>query len=125
MKYLLDTNVFVWWMQKNKRLPRKVEKIINDPQNTIILSVASVWEIIIKTRLKKSNISKDLIKDIDKTSFTLISIEISHVLLLEILPIFHKDPFDRILVAQSKAEQAVLITSDKQIWKYDVEVLRV
>ncbi len=118
MRYLLDTHVFIWWMEKNKRLPDKLMNLINDPQNEVYLSVVNVWEIVIKNAKGKLKSPKDIKGGIQKSSFVLLPIDINHVLEVEKLPDIHKDPFDRILIAQAKVENLTLITSDEKIWKY-------
>ena len=124
MRYLLDTNIFIWWMEGNSRLSKDIFNLLNNPQNQIFLSVASVWEIVIKKSKNKLKTPKDVEGGIKISGFTLINIEISHVLGIEKLPMYHNDPFDRIIISQAKTEDLTLITTDKKIWKYDFPLLK-
>lgn len=125
MRYLLDTHIFIWWMEKNRRLPKDIFNLLNNPQNQIFLSVASVWEIVIKKAKKKLKTPKDVEGGIKASGFIAINIEISHVLGVEKLPMYHDDPFDRILISQARVENLTFITSDTKIWKYDLPLLKV
>lgn len=122
--FLLDTHAFIWVMEGGKRLPETVRKIISDPVNEIFVSAATFWEIIIKKRSNKIRVSFNLETSARKAGFELIPIEISHVLYLEKLPLYHKDPFDRILISQAKIENLILITADKKIWRYKLNILK-
>jgi len=122
--FLLDTQVFIWWMEKNPRLSNELFKLLNDPQDQIFLSVASVWEMVIKKGKKKLKSPKDIEGGVKASGFSTLHIEILHVLGVEKLPSYHKDPFDRILIAQAKIENLTLITSDQKIWKYNIDILK-
>lgn len=124
MRYLLDTHVFIWAMEKKKRLPESIKNEITNPDNIIFISVATVWEIIIKSAKKKLKTPKDIKGDIAASNFQLLSIEVEHVLGIKELPGIHKDPFDRILISQAKIENLTLITSDEKIWKYKTPLIR-
>jgi PIN domain nuclease of toxin-antitoxin system len=127
MKALLDTNAFLWWLGKKDRLTAQAYEIIQDLENEIFLSVACVWEIMIKTRSGKLILpdSPELYipSRIAHYGFQLLPIEMKHVLQLRVLAEHHRDPFDRILVAQSQVEQLPIITSDPIIPKYSVQVI--
>jgi len=122
--FLLDTQIFIWWMEKGSRLSNGLFKLLNDPQNRIFLSVASVWEMVIKKGKKKLRTPKDIEGGVKASGFSTLPIEILHVLGVEKLPSYHKDPFDRILIAQAKIEILTLITSDQKIWKYNIDILK-
>lgn len=111
-------------MENSKRLSDDIKREITDPKNKIFVSVATVWEIVIKRNLKKIKLSFDIETSITNASLEVIPIEISHVLKVQKLPPHHNDPFDRILVAQSKVENLTLISHDQKIWKYDIDVLK-
>lgn len=111
-------------MERNSRLSKNIFNLLNDPQNKIFLSIASVWEIVIKKAKKKLKTPKDIEGGMKASGFIPINIEMLHVLDLEKLPMYHNDPFDRILIAQSQAENLTLITCDKKIWKYDISLLK-
>lgn len=121
---MLDTQVFIWWMESNKRLPRNINLLINDPQNTISISVASAWEMVIKRQKGKLRVPKDIEGGIKAGGFSLLPIELEHVLRIEKLPLFHKDPFDRILISQAQIEYLTLISNDRKIWRYKIDVLK-
>lgn len=124
MRYLIDTHIFILWMEKNKRLSKNIFNLLNNPQNQIFLSVVSVWEIIIKKEKKKLKTPKDVEGGIKASGFIAVKIDLRHVLEVEELPMYHKDPFDRILISQARVENLTLITADKKIWKYDLSLLK-
>lgn len=119
-RYLIDTQIFIWLMESNKRLASKHVALLKNPKINIYISIASVWEMVIKQSLGRLKIPVDLEGDIQKTGFRVLPIEIPHVLGLKNLPNFHKDPFDRMIIAQAKKERLILITSDEEIAKYKV-----
>ena len=127
MKALLDTNAFLWWVGKKDRLTTQAYAIIQDPENEIFLSVASAWEIIIKARSGKlilpDSPERYIPSRVAYYGFRLLPIEARHVLQLWTLAEHHRDPFDRILVAQSQVELLPIITSDQTIPKYPVQVI--
>lgn len=118
MKYLLDTHIFIWWSENNPILDKEIKAIISNPKNSLYLSVVSAWEIAIKTSLKKISLKTALPKMISKSRFEVLPISLEHIMVLQKLPLIHKDPFDRLLVAQSKSEKLKLLTRDPQISKY-------
>ena len=127
MKYLLDTHAFLWFVTADKRLSRKAESIIKDHNSEIYFSAASAWEMSIKIRLGRLTIEEGLepfiIKQLAENHFHALSISIIHSLYTSKLPEIHKDPFDRMIIAQSQAEDMRLITRDKNIKKYKVPVV--
>ncbi len=126
MKYLLDTHAFIWWMEGGKKLSPKIKNILQDSSEDIFVSVASVWEIVIKKSKGRLKTPKDIAGGIREAGFKILSIEISHVLEVGELSLRkdHQDPFDRILIAQARAEKLTLVTSDPKIWKYKIPVLK-
>ena len=122
MRYLLDTQAFLWFVLDDKRISTKAKSIIEDSKNEIYFSAASAWEMAIKIKLDRLKIKGDLesfiIEQLSTNSFVPLSITISHSLYTERLPQIHKDPFDRIIIAQSKLEDLPLISADKKIRKY-------
>lgn len=124
MHYLLDTQVFIWWMEENKKLSVDVKSIIDNPLNNIFVSVVTPWEILIKIKAKKLRVPKNFAEFIINGIFKVMPIQIMHVLGIGALPLHHKDPFDRILVSQAKIENLTLITSDEKILEYDVTTLK-
>ena len=121
--YLLDTHIFLWSLDEIKRLTKEVTKILKDPRNRIFVSVATAWEISIKHKTGRLPLGITLEECFRKSTFEILEIKLSHILQLESLPIYHKDPFDRMLVAQAIIEKLMIITQDEKIKKYDVSVL--
>ena len=124
MRYLIDTQIFIWWMEKSKKIPKDFYEILNDPNNQITLSVASIWEIIIKKAKGKLKPPRDIKSGIKASRFTVLAIDATHVLGTEKLPQYHNDPFHRILISQSKTEKLVFITSDKTLQRYNTKFLK-
>lgn len=127
MRYLLDTHTFLWWDTRSSRLSRHVFDLISDRSNVLWLSMASVWEIQIKHQLARLEPSAPLEKIIRiqqrENGINLLPIDLSHVLGLSDLPHHHKDPFDRLLVAQAMAGNLVVLSHDPQIARYPVQVV--
>lgn len=124
MKYLLDTNVFLWALNDDKRLKKPIRKILEDPLNEIFASVICGWEISIKHKIGKLPLKTGLSECFEKSQFSVLTINLNHILQLDKLPLYHKDPFDRILIAQAKAEDLILISSDPKIWKYKISIIK-
>ena len=127
MNVLLDTHAFLWWIDNNPKLSSRAREIISDAGNAIFLSAVSGWEIAIKTRLGKLTLPGDLERfiadQLAANAFSGLPIQLSHALHVYTLPAIHRDPFDRILVAQSQLEDMPILTVDLQIAKYPVEVI--
>src|SRR5271155_5286006 len=104
MRYLIDTHIFLWWLNGDKKIDDSLQRILENPQNQIYVSVATLWEISIKHALGKLPLKTTLSEMISVSGFELLSITGVHVLELEKLPLLHNDPFDRMLIAQTKAE---------------------
>lgn len=127
MKLLLDTHTFVWWDSEPDKLSPQALVLCQDRQNTLYLSVASIWEMQIKLQLGKLRLAlplKEIVESQRQTnSVEILPITLAHVLALENLPAHHKDPFDRLLVAQAIVEEAVLVSGDPSVAKYPVRVV--
>ena len=126
MKGLLDTHTFIWCDVDPSKLSAKASAFIQDPANTVLLSVASVWEMMIKLSLGKLKLNAPLTSILAQqqaNGIHLLPLALDHVLALEKLPSAHKDPFDRLLVAQANVEGAVLISGDPIFAQYPVNVL--
>lgn len=118
--YLLDTHIFLWWLDDNKKLDKKIRSIIEDTDNQIYISAITIWEIIIKKSLSKLEVPENLIDIIYTSNFEELPMTIEHALYIEHLPKIHKDPFDRLLIAQCIMEDLTFITKDNIIKKYDI-----
>ncbi len=127
MDYLLDTHVFLWFASDDIKLSTAAKKIIEDGKNNIYLSSASIWELSIKISIGKLKLKKDINKfiaeNIAKYRYIPLSVTIHHVLAITKLPEIHKDPFDRMLIAQASIEKMKIITSDGYISKYSVKTI--
>lgn len=125
MRAILDTRTFLWWITDSELLGRKARQILRDPENELYLSAASGWEIAIKMRLGRITISGELESVIPEQMATNailgLPIHMSHALRTYRLPRHHRDPFDRILVAQAMVEDMPIITRDKAIKQYEVQ----
>lgn len=125
MKYLCDTHILLWWLNNDKRLKDSIKNILTDSHNIILVSVVSAWEIIIKLRTNsKFRLKTTVYECFQKSGFEILNVQLAHVLQIEKLPNFHQDPFDHILIAQAVAENATLISGDKKIWKYKIDLLK-
>jgi PIN domain nuclease of toxin-antitoxin system len=127
MKALLDTHAFLWWITDDARLSSRVRDLTGDSTNRLFLSAASGWEIAIKAQLGKlqlpDNLERYIADQLSLNGFESLPIQLRHALHVYSLPDFHRDPFDRILVAQSQLEQLPILTVDPQIARYEVDVI--
>jgi PIN domain nuclease of toxin-antitoxin system len=128
VRFLLDTHVLLWLLGASDRVSSQSRAVLADTQNAVLVSVVSVWEIVIKVGLGKLQAPPDvgswLPPRLESTHFTSLRVELGHVLGVEKLPHYHTDPFDRLLIAQAIAEDLTLVTADQKIQRYDVRVLR-
>ena len=127
MKVLLDTHVFIWLDSAPEKLSPKAFAVCQDQDNELYLSMASVWEMQIKQQLGKLNLKLPLKQLIEEqcanNGLQILSIEADHIYALNELPLHHKDPFDRLLIAQAILEKMIIITSDTQFINYGVPLL--
>jgi len=123
MKYLLDTHAIIWMIDNSPEMSSTMLKIINNSENSIGVSVASLWEIAIKMSIGKLKLSvafDEAISEIRKGRFVFLQIEDEHLHKLTNLQTLHKDPFDRLLISTALAEGMTIITADENIQKYGV-----
>ena len=124
MNLLLDTHVFIWYLENDKEMRREAYELINNPNNLIFISAATLWEISIKQSIGKLTLQKeDLLKELEMNRFEAIPITPRHAILVKDIPLLHGDPFDRILIAQAKAEQLSLVTRDPKILQYKISAI--
>ncbi|HEV2472886.1 MAG TPA: type II toxin-antitoxin system VapC family toxin [Chthonomonadales bacterium] len=127
MRLLLDTHSFIWFDSEPARLSAAATSACIDPSNTLILSTASVWEMEIKSALGKLTLKKPLSDLIDShqriNKLAILPIQLSHVYELSNLPLHHRDPFDRMLIAQARTEELVIVTADRAFSLYTVDTL--
>jgi PIN domain nuclease of toxin-antitoxin system len=127
MKVLMDTHTFLWWNTEDPLLSVHAKEIIADGQNEIFLSAASVWEIVIKAAKGRLVLPESPAQYISSRMslyrFRSLPVQISHATYVYELPPYHNDPFDRILIAQSRLESLPLLTKDEDILRYDLETI--
>lgn len=121
MKYLIDTHTFLWFISGSSKLSATAKQSISNSNNEIVLSIASLWEISIKTSLNKLEISgsyESVIQDVINFNIEILSINFLHTLYQSKLPLYHRDPFDRMIISQAKAEGFNLISGDQMLDHY-------
>ena len=123
MRYLLDTHIFIWWLNGDKRLRSSVKEKIKNTNNRFYVSVASALEMSIKSISGKIKLKTTIKRSFEISGFEVLNINLSHAIQLGKLPFYHKDPFDRMLIAQAKIEKCTLITDDSKIKRYNVSTL--
>ncbi len=121
--YLLDTHIFLWWLEKDKKLTPKILQIIANTRQRFFVSVVSAWEISIKAKTGNLPLKTTIEDTFDEPGFEVLPVTLRHVGQLHSLPPHHKDPFDLMLVAQAMAEKLTLITSDEKMKRYNVRLL--
>ena len=127
MQALLDTHTLLWWLKDDPALTKPVRKIIADTRNLILVSAASAWEIATKVRLGKLPAAVDLAADftghLEREGFQMLAISWDHAVRAGLLPGPHKDPFDRMLVAQAQAENLLLLSNEDLFDSYGIRRL--
>lgn len=121
---LLDTHVLLWALADPGRLAPEAHAEIKSPDSNVFVSAASGWEIAIKRALGKLEAPNDLEEQLRLQRFTELPVHLRHVAALERLPALHRDPFDRILVAQSLCDDLILVSNDAHVLAYPVKSLR-
>ena len=126
MRLLLDTHVFIWWADQQESLSAIALSALKDDANELLQSVASVWEMQIKVQLGKLKLSMPLrelvLSQVETNGLKILPVELAHVLVLDTLPFHHKDPFDRLLIAQSIQEGLTLVSADPEFPAYTVRL---
>ena len=121
MKFLIDTHLLIWAAVDPEKLSGKAVSLMTNPEHELLFSAASIWEIAIKNGLDRDDFKVDarlLRRGLLDNDYTELTISSAHAVLLESLPLIHKDPFDRILVAQATAEGITLLTADSTVARY-------
>ena len=122
MKFLLDTHTILFWLSDDDRLGPKARELIADPANDVLVSAASLWEIVVKTPIGKLKADiGEILEASERSGFLPLGIEPAHLAALASLPAHHRDPFDHLLIAQAIAERAIFISDDKNAPKYPLE----
>jgi len=124
---LLDTHAFLWAVTGDQRLSSPARALIEDGENQVFLSAVSMWEIVLKAKAGKlhveGSVAKVLEEQMRQARIAPLPIYPAHVLRVAALPPIHKDPFDRLLIAQAQAENLALVTRDPEIRRYTVQVI--
>ena len=120
MKLLLDTHVLLWCLSRPSALRADTRAKLEDPDNLVLVSTVSAWEMEIKRALGKLKAPPDLEEQLRQRRFTELPVHLRHVRALRDLPPLHRDPFDRMLVAQALADGLTMVTHDKRVQRYPV-----
>ena len=125
MRVLLDTHALLWWLSNDHRLGEPSRDVIENPANDVIVSIASLWEMVVKVRVGKLHADiSDVIRALEAEAFDFLAIQPVHLQKLAELPVHHRDPFDHLLIAQSIAENAIFMTEDGHALLYPVHSIR-
>lgn len=124
MRLLLDTHAFLWWIIDDPRLSGTARRLVGDPANEVLFSAASAWEIAVKTALGRLTLpqrpERYIPRQLEVNGFQPLPIRVEHALRVHALPDHHRDPFDRLLIAQAMVDRLTIVTADAQIAKYPV-----
>jgi PIN domain nuclease of toxin-antitoxin system len=127
MRILLDTHTFLWWNEASPRLSKKALTLLADPANTLLLSVGSAWELGLKTQTGKMRLPESpsvyVPTRMAHYAMEALPVALAHVLTAESLPLHHRDPFDRLLIAQATVEGVPIVTGDPEFRRYAIRVL--
>lgn len=125
MKYLLDTHPFLWIITDDSKLSKKARDIYLDSENDIFLSMASIWELAIKSSLGKISLDKPLNEFVSEhvlgNNIEILEIKLPHVLRIEQLPFHHRDPFDRLIISQAIEDSLPILAGDKAFDSYKIK----
>jgi PIN domain nuclease of toxin-antitoxin system len=120
---LVDSHALLWWRGDHRRLSARAHDAIEDPDVELFFSAVSIWEIAIKRAQGKLDVPEDLLDTMEQRGFVELPVLSRHAIIAGALPAHHRDPFDRMIVAQAQCEGFTLITNDARIAAYDVPVL--
>ena len=126
MKLLLDTHILLWWLDGDSRLPPHLYALIEDRRHSVSISVASLWEMTIKAAIGKLELQDDLCTIeaiLRRQGITVLPIQVQHLEKLLELPQHHRDPFDRLIIAQAIAEQITVLSDDGKFPAYPIDLL--
>jgi PIN domain nuclease of toxin-antitoxin system len=118
LRILLDTHILLWWLEANPSLSATARELIRDPENTVFVSAVSLWEIRLKQSLGKLRLPADFTEKLAAESFENLPLTASQTRQVALLPWHHRDPFDRMLVAQAQVEKLALLTAGEALAAY-------
>ena len=125
MNILLDTHIFLWWNDRPEKLSSSARQAIENTDNTVYVSAAVIWEIVIKTSLDRMEAPEDPLAVVYAEGFISLPITPEYTMMLKTVENIHGDPFDRIQIAQAKAEGLALVTHDRNILEYaDLQIIK-
>ena len=122
-RLLLDTHALIWWLNGDKQLGEKAREIIANGINPAYVSAATTWEMSIKQQLGKLECPDDIVEEIEKAGFLTLNISLFHGKQAGALPPHHRDPFDRMLIAQAQSEGLIIVTKDIHLPAYGIETI--
>lgn len=126
MIYLLDTNALLWAMENKDLLPEPAREAIIDGENDVYVSIASLWEISIKLSINKLDLTKtldEIIQEMDRQGMFVLPVSLGAIRKVRNMPFHHRDPFDRLIIAQAQADDLTVITKDETFEEYEVKLL--
>jgi PIN domain nuclease of toxin-antitoxin system len=124
MNLLLDTHAPLWWLDDNPSMTKNAKEIISDGMNAVFVSAAVIWEIEIKKALGKLRIPSDFREVLAHQSFEMLPVTVEHAYEVGSLPNFHRDPFDRMIIAQEQVEGFTVVTRDTVFGKYRIPIIQ-
>ena len=124
MNLLIDTHVLLWWLDDNPSLSKKARTVISDGKNPVFVSAVVIWEIRVKEALGKLKIPGNFREVLENQPFEMLDITAEHAHAIGELPSHHRDPFDRMLIAQAKVEGLILVTHDMNLKKYKIPIIK-
>lgn len=123
MRLLIDSHVFLWWGAGSSALAASARNAIADPANDVIVSIATLWELAIKSALPKLPLPDDLETMVTEQGFSVLSIAFDHIRRFGMLPLHHRDPFDRMIIAQALTDGIPIATADRRFAAYGVQIV--
>lgn len=121
MRLLLDTHALLWWLNDDDKLGNHARYLIRDPENDVLVSTVSLWEIAVKVRIGKLDADvEEILTILPEQGFDRLGITDAHLVALAALPLHHRDPFDHLLMAQAIAEDAHFVSQDQNVVHYDI-----
>lgn len=118
MRFLLDTHLLLWWLSNSQLLSSEARQLIGDPNNTVFVSAVSIWEVWLKSSIGKLRVPSGFAQKLALEPFESLPLRAAHTPAVALLEWYHRDPFDRMLIAQASSENLILLTADKALGAY-------